>query len=342
MCYWSTTMVRFSTTVAFLSLLALGGTAAAQGLIIESNAAGQNFNKYKELAGNWIDSKNPPTTAKSAAPGLTEQGKCPTRAYVFGMSATTNSAAARFSPEFSSPGHYYVYATWPRSANANPVHYYVKHAKGEDTKDLMQDGWGVKGETTADQWQLIGDYDFSAGGDQYVELRTDEGVQTVDPRNVGRVYSDAVQFSPQPLAISKVKPTAGTGPGGSPTAVAFATPAMPTLTDNSPLEWENSISAASAAAKKSDKNILILFSSEQSTTSNYYENDAFNNPQVKAVLKKNYVLVKVDFPKNSKTAMKLGVFKAGVINMYNSQGHALDQISERLSPAELAQRLNSY
>jgi hypothetical protein len=316
----------------------LAVAASAQGLIIESHAEGQNFDKYKELQGNWIDSKNPPTTAKSAAPGLTEQLKCPSRAYIFGVGSTTSPAAARFSPQFSEAGHYYVYGTWPKAANAKPVNYVVRSAKGEITKSVQQDGWGASGESNCDQWILIGDFDFKSGNDQWVELRTGPDVIAVDPRNVGRVYSDAVQFSPQPLTSIKGRTQAAAA-----TVVAQQNANLASLAgDSSPLRWENTISEAQKAAAKSGKNILVLFSSTQSSTSNYFETDAFNSPQVKPVLKSNFHIVKVDFPSNAKLAYSLAAFKAGTINIYNSKGQALDQISERLSPSELASRLRSY
>jgi len=318
--------------------------APAQDIIIETQKEGQNFDHYEEIEGKWMDSKVPAATAKSRAPGLTDGNKCGSRKYLFSSGTPDQPdpkgnpvpAAARFYPRFSKPGHYYVYATWPRAANATPVKYIVKHAKGTDTKELTQDGWGgtETGISNANTWVLIGDYDFAGGNDEYVELRVDESVRPVSPKNYGQVYADAVRFSSKPLedpgqgALATVTPS----PGG-----ATPTPAAPPTTVGQ-LKWYESIPDAQKAAMGTNKRILLFFYSPTSERSQQLEKNLAADP-VRSILEKSYVLARLNFLENTKVAYSLGVFKAGVINVYDSQGNAVMQISERLSPAELAEKL---
>ena len=120
--------------------------ATAADIIVESRSEGQNYSSYKELSGKWLDSNNPPETSKSNADGLSPQTigsrKTTIPRYTSG-SKTDIIAAARFTPAIDAVGDYHVYVTFPRAANATPVRYVIHHAKGEDTKEITQDGWGA-------------------------------------------------------------------------------------------------------------------------------------------------------------------------------------------------------
>ncbi|MGC8840594.1 MAG: hypothetical protein ACP5QZ_03970 [Candidatus Sumerlaeaceae bacterium] len=330
--------------LAALVVLFGATTLRGQDLIIETQKEGQNSDHYEELEGKWMDSKMPPATAKSRAPGCTDGNKCGTRKYLFSAGTpdapddkgNPEPAAARFYPRFSTPGHYYVYATWPRAANATPVKYIVKHAKGTDTKELTQDGWGDGGTgiSNANTWVLIGDYDFNAGDDQYVELRVDKDVRPVSPKNYGQVYADAIRFSSKPLenpgqaALATVTPSAG---GAAPQPQA-----TPTVVGQ--LKWFENIQDAQRAAAGTNKRILLFFYAPTSERSQLLEKN-LASPEVAAILQNSYVLTRLNFLENTKVAYSLGVFKAGVINVYDSQGNALFQINERLTPSELAEKL---
>lgn len=335
---------RWTLAVVIGSLVALGARAAAQDLIIETQKEGQNFDRYEEIEGKWMDSKTPAATAKSRAPGCTDGNKCGTRKYIFSMgtpdqpdpTGIAEPAAARFYPRFSAPGHYYVYVTWPRAANATPVKYIVKHAKGTDTKELTQDGWGgtETGISNANTWVLIGDYDFNAGNDQYVELRVDKSVRPVSAKNYGQVYADAIRFTSKPLedpgqaALATVTPSAG--------GVTPQPQTAPTVVGQ--LKWYENIPDAQKAAAGTNKRILLFFFSPSSERSKDLDKN-LASPSVAPVLQKSYILARLNFLENTKIAYSLGVFKAGVINVYDAQGNALFQISERLSAEELAAKL---
>lgn len=175
----------------------------AEKVIVEAGRSGINNSHYEEISGRWIDSSNPPTAAKSAAPGLTAQGVASTRKYVFGSegsgAAATEIASARFYPRLKSAGHYHVYVTWPRGGNVTPVNYTVQHAKGQSTHAHAQDGYGPKGPEHADRWVTLGDFDFAGGTGEYVELQIQPGARPVRETVNGQLYADAVCFSPAPL-----------------------------------------------------------------------------------------------------------------------------------------------
>jgi len=330
--------------IACSCVFALGSVLFAQDLIIETQKEGKNFEKYKEIEGAWMDSRTPAATAKSSAPGCTDGNVCGSRKYLFSAgtpSAPTTSvnakpAVARFIPNFDKPGHYYVYATWPRAANATPVKYIIKHAKGTETKEVSQDGWGASGISNANIWVPLGDYDFSPGEDQYVELRTDENVKPVDPRNNGQVYADAVRFSAKPIEETGTAPLPTVTP--SKTGTNLPPPIVVSPAGGGSLKWYESIPDAQAVAAKENKRILLFFYSPGSERSKYFE-EIFGDPTIQPILRDKYVLVRINFAEQPQVGYSLGVFKAGTINLYDAQGNPLGQISDKLSAAQLAVRL---
>ncbi|MCX7625285.1 MAG: hypothetical protein N2Z21_03625, partial [Candidatus Sumerlaeaceae bacterium] len=75
-----------------------------------------------------------------------------------------------------------------------------------------------------------------------------------------------------------------------------------------------------------------------SKTSDYLD-QLFESPQIAPVLRDKYVLVRVNFMEQNKLAYQLGVYRAGVINIYDPKGQPLKQITQKVSPTELAEHL---
>jgi hypothetical protein len=167
---------------ALIAFVASGVRAQDTDFIIESRSDGLNNQFYQEISGKWMDSNIPPELAKSSAPGAS---KCGTRKSAFsGPNITViGPSAARFSlPTLQRASHLYVYATWPRGANAMPVNFRIRHAAGLNVRQIAQDGWGVlPAGCNAGQWILLGDYDFS-GANQYVEVATENDATALEPR----------------------------------------------------------------------------------------------------------------------------------------------------------------
>lgn len=352
------------------ALLMVSADAWSLDLVIESRSQGKNNSRYKEMEGTWADSQNPPYRAKSSAPGLTDQTACGSRKFLFAgeASAQMPPAAARFMPQFASPGHYYVYVTWPSGASATPVTYTVKHAKGESKVTLTQDGWGdLSGGSNANSWISLGDFDFNAGDAQYVEVRVDPGVSAVGS-HYGQVYADACRFSTEAIdgAAAASGPVAGSPvhvvqtpyPSRSDPAPAtgYSSPASyPSPSFSSPaaasgpsiqaalfdLKWYEDVQEGFKAAQQAGKNIMIFFYTPESASSRAYD-QLFQNGSIKSVLVQKYVVIKVNFLQNTDLGYKLGAFKGGTINIYNSSGTGLDQITDELTAAELETKLRAY
>lgn len=322
-----------SIAAAILAILSFSISAQAQDIIVESRAEGQNFSNYQELEGKWLDSNEPATRAKSSAPGLSAR-TIGSRKILFQIAGTSSTvaylpAAARYFPKLSAPAKMNVYVTWPSAANVMPVHYIIKHAGGQDTVDLLQDGWGnqIRG-GNADQWVPLGVYDFNGGVDQYVEVRTDAKVKPVGSAANTQLYSDAVRFTAEPLGAANLK-------GAAPvTAAPVVAPAAATT----PINWMFDITSAQNAAKTQKKRILLYFFLPGNTASMKVD-DTLNAPIVRGVVNSMYVPVRMDFGQNSQMAYQLQIFKGGTIALYESDGSPVMHITDRLTPDELAARL---
>ena len=315
--------------------------APVEPFIIESRPEGQRQNQYQEIDGSWIDS-----SGKSRAPGLTDPAKCGSRKSTFvtataGEPAKGTDATARFLPKLEKPGHYFVYVTWPREGNGGPVYYTVKHAKGVEKKTFDQNGWGLGSSSNANIWVPLGEYDFNAGNDQYVEVKKPVAeIKVLDTRNLGQIFADAVQFSPKPLE------DAGSAPLPQPVAAAPASTPItlpvlgsPGADTGTPLQWYEDIASGSSAAALAGKKILVFFFSPGSMSTNHYENTVFVDPAVKGVLQSGYVLVRINHQEKTDIAYALSAFKAGTIIIYDKSGSGLKKIDERLSASDFAAEL---
>ena len=322
-----------SVVAAILGLLSLSLCVQAQDIIVESRAEGQNFQNYQELEGKWIDSNEPVARAKSSAPGLSAQ-TIGSRKILFQIAGTSTTAAflpaaARFFPKLSAPAKMNVYATWPSAANCMPVHYIIKHAGGQDTVDLIQDGWGnqIRG-GNADEWVPLGVYSFNGGVDQYVEIRTDAKVKPVGSQANTQLYSDAVRFTAEPLGPSNMK-------GAAPTTTA---PTIAPGASTTPINWMFDITSAQSAAKTQKKRILLFFFLPGNSASMRVD-ETLNAPVVRGLVNSMYIPVRLDFGQNSQMAYQLQIFKGGTIALYESDGSPVMHITERLTSDELAARL---
>jgi hypothetical protein len=272
---------------------------------------------------------------------LTERGKCGSRVHVFatanGRVTDDTDAAARFAPKLEKPEKLFVYVTWPRAANATPVYYIVHHAKGEEKVALVQDGWGKLGDPNANNWVPLGQFDFAAGDDQYVEVRAGSDIQATDPKNIGRLYSDSARFSADELTtgVAKSVPIASARSGET----AAAEPAAGAAAGGGEVKWQADLAAAQEQAGKNGRKILVFFAAPGSAASDYLETVVFKDPKVAGLLSSRYVPVRINFFENADTAYRLKVFRGGTVAVYDSKGNPLDLISDRLTIPETVSRL---
>lgn len=323
----------------FLLVLGLGPGVRAQSLIIESRAGGKNADRYSEPAGAWRDSDTPPNFAKSAAPGLTPQGRLGTRKFVTSGGAPTATGAplalARFTPDFPNPGRYRVEVTWPKGANAGPVRYLIRHAGGTEVVPMIQNGFGAHGTSNAGVWHSLGEYDFAPGREHYVELQVMPDTRPIDTRNACQAFADAMRFTA--VGPAGLSPEAGASAAGgaavSSTAAPSAAPAV---------RWLESIAEATAEAARTNRKILIYFYSPASERTTRYEKEVLADPAVAAVLNARFVPVRINIVAETELAARMRTYKAGTINIYDGKGQGLGQITDMIPASELAARLSAF
>ena len=101
-------------------------------------------------------------------------------------------------------------------------------------------------------------------------------------------------------------------PGAGESAPPLAPPATAGVPGASDLSWVFDIGAAQTIAEKSNKPILVFFTAEGNKRQAKYEAEFFSNPAVRSQLDR-FVLMRSDFPANTRYAYKLGVYGAGNI-----------------------------
>jgi len=317
------------------SFVASFAVASAADIVIESRSGGKNFSGYKENAGRWLDSNTPAETAKSSAPGLTPQGELGSRkTTVAAPPGTLKDAilsAARFTPTIETAGDYHVYVTFPKAGNATPVTYVIKHAKGEEKKELTQNGWGVTSSANGNRWVELGTYPFTPGTDQYVELQVTGATIAADPSNPAQAFTDGVRFSTE--ALSDLS-----GPNNA--ASAKSSNGSTAAVSSEPIQWIDTLAGGRTAASSQKKKLFVYFYSPQSERSQEYETATINDAKVKGVINSDFVAVRINMDAQRDLASQLQVFRAGTINIYDSAtGANIESISDTPGAEELAKRL---
>lgn len=339
------------------AFVVLGNQLLAEDVIIESRAEGKNNAMYSEPVGGWLSSNTPADTAKSSAPDLTAQGTAGSRKLTPKPEAPAGSivGSARFAPKLSTPGNFNVYATWPKSANSTPIHYVIKHAKGEEVKTVSQDGWGALGAPNGNRWISLGEFEFLGEGG-YVELQVPAESGASSPSTAQQTSSDAVRFSSTPIPDAMVPKPAeapaevvfqSTTPAmapivDGPPAALNTPPALPVpVQDTGPIEWVTTLQAGRTKARSESKKLLLFFYIEGNPRSDIVEKTYLGNANVKGVIKTRYVPVKINMTTEKAFAEQVQVYRAGTILLFDgTQG--IDQITDINSAEVLASRLATH
>lgn len=134
-------------------------------------------------------------------------------------------------------------------------------------------------------------------------------------------------------------PFAAPMPGAMPTPATGATPASfgpnTSITQYNPanLQWMYDYGAALNTARAQNKKVLVFFTAAGSKAADTYETNYFVDPSVRQALDQ-YVLIKVDFPKNTRLGYSLGIFGAGIIVVTSPAGDVTARITQ-LPPTPL-------
>lgn len=93
------------------------------------------------------------------------------------------------------------------------------------------------------------------------------------------------------------------------------------------IQWTYDFGSALNAARASNKKVLVFFSAEGNDAAGTYESRFFTHPAVRTAFS-NFVLVKVDFPRNTRFAYTLGVFGAGTVVVTDASGDVTARITQ--------------
>lgn len=107
------------------------------------------------------------------------------------------------------------------------------------------------------------------------------------------------------------------------------------------LRWNDDFEQARKAASSGSKKLLIFFTTSEALRSDYYEK-LFRDERVKRELAEKYELLRLDLNENLSLATQLRAYRAGTINVYDSSGAGLGQITDRLAPQDLVAALRKF
>ncbi len=83
--------------------------------------------------------------------------------------------------------------------------------------------------------------------------------------------------------------------------------------------------------------ILVFFSAAEAENSRYLEDKVFTDSRVRRAVQERFVPVKIDVSKNPEMARTLGIYRGGVVCLYQSDGKPL--VSAPLSSIRIPEDL---
>ncbi|AXA35858.1 Minus agglutinin [Candidatus Sumerlaea chitinivorans] len=142
---------------------------------------------------------------------------------------------------------------------------------------------------------------------------------------------------PQPASM----PTVSSPPTLPPVPSVAAPAPVGGAPSGSNLPWVYDEGSAHAASRNTGKKVLVFFFAPGNTVADKYEKEFFPHPAVQATLNK-FVLLKVNFPQNTKAGYKLQIFGAGNIAVTDAYGQKIGAITQLpATPEELASQLET-
>lgn len=150
-----------------------------------------------------------------------------------------------------------------------------------------------------------------------------------DPAKKAAATPKPVNWNVQQLAAPKV-----------PVATQASTAMAGTSVLAAGLPWLADLKTGTAQlAKEPRKRLLIYFHTPESLLCSTYDSDVFANPELSALLRSKYVLVKVELENAPDLANAMGVFRSGVFFVYDSKGQGVKKLEQRYTAADLLREL---
>jgi hypothetical protein len=157
--------------------------------------------------------------------------------------------------------------------------------------------------------------------------------------------SSATASAPAAAALPpglNLPPVPGTAPS-APAASAPAPAAVAGSTESNPsnLQWSFDFGAALNQARAANKKVLVFFVAPGNKQAIKYETEYFQNPAVRAELDK-YILVKINFPQNTRLGYALDIYGAGQIAITDVSGTKIGSVEQiPASPEDLIKALQA-
>ena len=109
-----------------------------------------------------------------------------------------------------------------------------------------------------------------------------------------------------------------------------------------PIRWRADLAAAQKEAPGSGKRIIVFFANRQADYARFVEDSLLTDARVSAKLNSSYLPVRLDIstPERAETAKRLGVYRSGVMVIYQPEtGAAVGKIDSMFQADQLASQL---
>ncbi len=336
------------------------------GIVVETRDGGLNKNNYKEISGNWFDSVGK-SLVEGVTPGigsrfLTIDGPSPTGSF-------------EVTPFIPSAGQYEISVTFGTSGNVENCKF-ILEVNGAQVKTgyFNQRGWGsteLNDPGNANVWISLGIFDLPQGDKTKLIISADEVKGKADSKNNGRLYADAIKFSPpssqgssaptpsdstsafqqttqvqqttnSPFALDS-KTDVNTNPFQAPqTSQQSAVQTPSALVSNGPVSWMADYTEAIKEGTRQNKPILLFFYSEMGRLSIQMENQILYNTSVLPYLQ-NFICCKIQITdtSNARLSEYYEVFKAPTLIFLNPQGYMKGREDKTIDVAAMITLLQS-
>ena len=247
-------------------------------------------------------------------------------------------------------GRRHVYAAWSAYANARPVYYRVRHAAGETTLALVQDGYGVTGAANAHLWTPLGNFVFSGAADEGVTVAAGDDVSPLNEMRRGLLEGGAVAFTVSPLDRGVTGSMTAAEAGPFPEAVD-ALPAGAASAPPPDVDWSPDLASAKELSAATGRPLLVLTSWPVSSAfihplnrgRDYCERRLMRHPLVqRAASDWRYVAVRVDGTADPDAVRAYGAETGVTLCLCRPDGSVARRLAGRgllASPAALAEMM---
>jgi uncharacterized protein YdeI (BOF family) len=105
------------------------------------------------------------------------------------------------------------------------------------------------------------------------------------------------------------------------------------------ISWQPDIASALRVASSQKKKVLVFFANPDAENSNYVETRVLADARVRAAISGRFVAARVDIKQQPDLARQLGVFRAGTIGIYMSEGSPASPHVAPRAPEDLLKAL---